>query len=113
MKQELRYKVLQRDMYTCKAIDCETITNKPLHVHHIIPSRLGGKDELENLITYCYKCHKKYEPSRAKPKVISTMVQFSKELTETLRGLGQKGETYEEIVWRLIKGYRGGNKHKQ
>lgn len=42
-----------------------------------------------------------------------TMVQFSKELTETLRGLGQKGETYEEIVWRLIKGYRGGNKHKQ
>lgn len=41
-----------------------------------------------------------------------TTVQFSKELTEALKALGHKGETYEDVVWRLIKGYRGGGKTK-
>lgn len=33
--------------------------HKAQHVHHILPRGSGGKDELENLIPLCSKCHGK------------------------------------------------------
>lgn len=64
----IKYKVRQRDNFTCQ--DCgisenEHILkwNQPLHVHHINPYRKSSDNSMENLITYCCKCHRKAEGS--------------------------------------------------
>ena len=37
---------------------CEICHGKDrLTVHHKIPKELGGLDNIENLMTLCYKCH--------------------------------------------------------
>lgn len=51
---------LKRDEYKC--LNCKTMKN--LNVHHIIPRKLGGTDDLKNLRTLCAKCHTIEEPIR-------------------------------------------------
>lgn len=41
--------------------------NTKLHVHHIVPKRLGGKDNLDNLITLCADCHRDIHSSNKAP----------------------------------------------
>jgi hypothetical protein len=51
---ELRLLALLRDKQKC----CECGTNDAkLIVHHKVPRRKGGKDEISNLITLCNTCH--------------------------------------------------------
>ena len=50
---ELRKNVLERDNNTCRK--CGKSPSK--QVHHIIPLREGGKNEVKNLITLCKRCH--------------------------------------------------------
>lgn len=50
----LRFKVLERDKYTCQ---CCGIDFGPLYVHHLTYERLGN-ELLEDLITLCEDCHK-------------------------------------------------------
>jgi len=52
-----REEALIRDNYTC--VVCGS--RKSLEVYHIIPYRLVGKHEVENLVTLCEKCHHKFE----------------------------------------------------
>jgi predicted CopG family antitoxin len=40
----------------------------------------------------------------------STTIQISEELRDALKDLGKKGESYEDIIWRLVK---EGNKNKK
>ena len=56
---------LRRDHYTCQR--CQQ-TDRPLHVHHILPKQLGGTDDLDNLVTLCVSCH---YPTYSKPTLIS------------------------------------------
>lgn len=54
----LWYQVLARDNWTC--CSCRRRAKEygiVLHVDHILPRSLGGKDELENLQTLCLKCN--------------------------------------------------------
>lgn len=53
----LKNKVLQRDNYHCYV--CEN--DKDLEVHHVLPRRLGGSHEMDNLITLCVRCHRHVE----------------------------------------------------
>jgi len=55
--QKIRKQALERDNYTCQI--CQS--RRKLEVHHIIPYRLIGKHELDNLVTLCEKCHNKFE----------------------------------------------------
>lgn len=60
--QTIKTKVLLRDNYTCQS--CNSYFR--LHVHHILPYRLFNGDHevanrLDNLITLCYRCHKRVE----------------------------------------------------
>ena len=56
--------VRERDGYICQ--ECE----KPaLCVHHIIPYRVGGPDELWNLILLCSSCHRKIESQEGVIKI--------------------------------------------
>jgi hypothetical protein len=54
----LWYQVLVRDNWTC--CSCRRSAKEHgivLHVDHILPRSLGGKDELQNLQTLCLKCN--------------------------------------------------------
>ena len=33
----------------------------------------------------------------------STTIQVSEELRDLLKSLGKKGESYDEIIWKLVK----------
>ena len=55
----IRKLALERDNFECAI--CDSPEN--LEVHHIIPYRLIGKHELENLVTLCSGCHIKFEQS--------------------------------------------------
>lgn len=55
----LRFKVLQRDRFTCRqcgASPAKTI-GVELHIDHITPWSLGGETALENLQTLCAPCN--------------------------------------------------------
>lgn len=55
---ELRCSILVRDSYTCQ--ECGYIGGKKghdIHVHHIIPYRIGGEHTSKNLISLCPTCH--------------------------------------------------------
>jgi 5-methylcytosine-specific restriction endonuclease McrA len=58
----IRKSVLQRDNFTCQKCG----SKDELVAHHLIPYRLGGSDDLENLITLCRKCHGREEPGARK-----------------------------------------------
>ena len=51
---ERREEVINRDKKRCQA--CGKLTRTP-QVHHIVPRRQGGTDELSNLVTLCGRCH--------------------------------------------------------
>ena len=58
-----RMKVLERDSFTCTLCGVrQDNEERQLDVHHIIPYKNGGTNDLSNLITVCRSCHNKIEP---------------------------------------------------
>lgn len=51
----VRNQVLERDNHICRV--CGIKSNKPLHIHHIIPFRISKSNDISNLITLCSNCH--------------------------------------------------------
>lgn len=74
----IRKKALLRDNYTCQI--CEA--KRKLEVHHIIPYRLIGKHDLENLITLCEKCHRLFE--RDTMKILENKIPGHPKFTKIL-----------------------------
>ncbi|MBU0958875.1 MAG: HNH endonuclease [Nanoarchaeota archaeon] len=58
----LRTKTLKRYNFTCQKCKLEDKTGKKLEAHHIIPLYARGKDEIDNIITLCFDCHR-YAPN--------------------------------------------------
>ncbi len=56
-RQDLRTIVLKRDRNQCQK--CGATDH--LHVHHLIPKIVNGKDEEPNLVTLCLRCHRRAE----------------------------------------------------
>ena len=55
-EQEILYsEILELFNYRCGL----NSSHKYSHIHHIFPRGVGGKNELENLIPLCSKCHGK------------------------------------------------------
>ncbi len=54
LDENIRKAVILRDK--CKCMECSR-SNTKLEVHHIVPKRSNGKNNLGNLITLCSKCH--------------------------------------------------------
>lgn len=65
----LRKAVLERDNYQCQ--NC--LKKGRLDVHHFIPVKRGGTDNLDNLISLCHPCHKIIElvPKKLNARKIS------------------------------------------
>lgn len=59
-----RSEVLRRDRYRCRAPGCGN--SRFLEVHHIQPRSQGGKNTLDNLITFCSGCHRLHHEGRLK-----------------------------------------------
>lgn len=55
----LRYRVLERDHFTCQACGASPAKDSSvsLHIDHIIPWSKGGRTTLENLQTLCARCN--------------------------------------------------------
>ena len=54
----VRHLVLKRDNHKCRVCGKKSSSQ----VHHIIPRRKGGDEELSNLITLCGRCHMLVSP---------------------------------------------------
>lgn len=63
LDENIRKAVLLRD--NCKCKECGK-SNCILEVHHIVPKRMNGKNNLGNLITLCSNCHQKTEGKEEK-----------------------------------------------
>ncbi len=57
MTPDLRYNVIRRDGYRCRACGASVATGAVLHVDHITPVSKGGKTERSNLQTLCSVCN--------------------------------------------------------
>lgn len=53
----VRVDALERDGYTCQDCGFVRFSGLGLRVHHVIPYRLRGVNDLEWLITLCKRCH--------------------------------------------------------
>lgn len=53
----LRWQVFQRDAWKCVACGRHSHDGVLLHVDHVLPRSLGGKDALDNLQTLCGECN--------------------------------------------------------
>ncbi len=53
----LRFKILQRDNFTCQYCGRTPQNGVKLQIDHIIPESKGGKFVEENLITSCEECN--------------------------------------------------------
>ena len=96
----IRQQVLERDQYTCQI--CLKLGLK-LEANHIIPRRMNGLNSLYNLVAVCKKCHAIIEldpPSKGIQCV--KLVKVSNETHERLTKRGQKNETYEDIIRKLL-----------
>jgi hypothetical protein len=56
---KMRFTVLQRDNFSCRACGASPAKNSEveLHIDHILPWSKGGETELKNLQTLCSKCN--------------------------------------------------------
>jgi 5-methylcytosine-specific restriction endonuclease McrA len=54
LSSKIRFKVLQRDKFKCTLCGNSPETGATLEIHHIN----GAKNEIENLQTLCYSCHR-------------------------------------------------------
>lgn len=56
LNKSLRYFILKRDNFKCKACG-NTPDKSPLNIDHIIPKSKGGLNNLDNLQTLCFDCN--------------------------------------------------------
>ena len=66
MVNPLKTLVLERDHSSCQRLvedgrRCGRAER--LTMHHLVPRRMGGRDELDNIVTWCHECHRKHNKS--------------------------------------------------
>ena len=70
LTQSTRQSVFERDGYECYFCEISGEEhnkeyNEDLHIHHLVPQRANGSDNIENLIPVCTDCHTKIESTQA------------------------------------------------
>lgn len=59
----IKCQVLQRDKFQCRNKNCEKKSDT-FQMHHVIHQSDGGIDSLNNCVTLCKTCHKRYHSGR-------------------------------------------------
>ena len=58
--QYVREEVLKRDCYKCQICGTKGSLFNKLTMHHIIFRSHGGKYTVDNLVTWCQRCHRAF-----------------------------------------------------
>lgn len=53
-----RFDILERDNFTCQSCGAKQSDDVLLEVDHIEPVSKGGTNDIDNLVTLCYKCNR-------------------------------------------------------
>lgn len=62
---KIRKRILERDNYTCQFCEIKLSGSQwQYDIHHLLPKKMNGVDDENNLVTLCRKCHNKVEPVR-------------------------------------------------
>jgi len=75
---QARVRCFERDNYKCRKCGA-----KASDVHHIIPKKFRGTDDLSNLIAVCDSCHKKLDNDfirYGKTNYVRKMIQANRKL---------------------------------
>lgn len=99
------YRMLALKFLGGKCVRCGS--TKSLEIHHIDGN--PKNNSLDNIELRCRSCHPR--GPRPNPKLLTskyakhktTTIKVSDETHEALCELGKKGETFDEIIQRLIK----------
>lgn len=103
-----REKCLSQKQERCTI--CDSSTN--IVVHHVDGDR--SNNSIENLIPVCSSCHNKIhgrnpsvegwvrELGKKPRRGLTSSMRVSDELLDELHDLSERGESYEDVVWRLI-----------
>lgn len=89
-----RSKVLKRDKYTCQACR-KRFSSGQLNIHHIIPRAEGGVNDLDNLITLCWRCHDLIELAEPPIRSRQQILYHTKALDELERQVLEAGVSKE------------------
>ena len=106
----LRMQVLKRDNYRCvicgrRAMDHVDVE---LHVHHLVPWRMDGPTEEENLVTLCGTCHKGLDPDyQPILRELAGLPGPASLLDESGTEFDEEVARYREWVARQLSEYQG------
>ena len=79
-----------------------------VEVHHIIPEKYGGTDDIENAAPLCPNCHDDFGPNPEKRKAITEMTDWWYKRTKEMFGPPVIPEaTIEELNENMIKWAKG------
>ena len=103
----VRANVLARDGYRCTEPGCTKKTG--LHIHHLVPEKLGGLEVPENLRTLCEECHlvQHIEFQAYYPSSIPILWRMSAQMNRWLKNFRRyswAGRLYYRPFLRLLTG---------
>lgn len=108
-----RFEVFKRDGFQCQYCGA-TPPSAILHVDHINPVKLGGGDEIDNLITACSACNLGKSASQlgAVPKSLADRAQETAEREAQIAGyaavMEARLERIENDAWRVAEALKPG-----
>jgi hypothetical protein len=104
----LRFEVFKRDDFTCQYCGAHP-PEVVLHVDHITPVKLGGSNDIENLLTACAPCNlgKSARPLTATPKPLADKAAEMAEREAQIAGyavaLEEMHQRVENGAWRVAE----------
>jgi len=106
MPKGLRFEVFKRDDFTCQYCGNHP-PNAILHVDHINPVKLGGENNIDNLITACSHCNlgKSATPLTKIPQSMAEKAKETQEREAQIAGyaavMEARRERLERDAWRV------------
>lgn len=106
ISKKTRFEIFKRDSFVCQYCG-STPPSVVLHVDHITPVALGGKNDDENLITACEGCNlgKSATPLSSVPESILNKAERVAEKEAQIKGynsiLQERAERIESEAWEV------------
>lgn len=110
ISKSVRFEVFKRDTFTCQY--CGSTPPKAiLHVDHITPVALGGKNNLDNLLTACSECNlgkaarplSSAHPALSLAEKAKQIKEREAQIKEYNKILAEEAERIECDVWNVIR----------
>ncbi len=94
---------LNRDNYTCQKCKLEDSSGKKLEIHHILPLIFDGCDDVKNMITLCFNCHRHApnEPEKFKEYMDSELDGLTTSLLFVYKKLQDEGVITDTSYYKL------------